>query len=127
MKQLMAALSVLAFLAAISCADAGNKTNEVVMWGKQIAGSGHAKNAKIDGNTLVLTAVATITSVEADAEGYSIWSVVTPENRTAAVVMSGGKGKPDIVGKTLAQGSYRVIPGLYGKSATHVTIKLKLK
>jgi len=127
MKRLMAAIIVLTFLAAVSCADAGNKTNEVVLWGKQTAGSGHAKNAKIDGNTLVLTETATITSIEADAEGYSIWSVVTPQNRTACVVMSGGKGKPDIVGKKLAKGSYRVIPGLYGKSAAHITVKLKLK
>ena len=126
MKRLMAAIIVLAFLAAAG-ADAGDKTNEVVLWGKQTAGSGHAKNAKIDGNTLVLTATAAITSVEADTEGYSIWSVVTPNNRTASVVMSGGKGKPDIVGKTLAKGSYRVIPGLYGKSEAHITIKLKLK
>lgn len=122
----MAAIMVLAFVAAAG-ADADNKTNEVVLWGKQIAGSGHAKNAKVDGNTLVLTATATIISVEADTEGYSIWSVVTPNNRTARVVMSGGKGKPDMVGKTLAAGSYRVIPGLYGKSEAHITIKLKLK
>jgi len=40
--------------------------------------------------------------------------------------LSGGKGRKDIVGKTLPAGSYRVIPGLDDKKKTAmVTITLK--
>ena len=97
----------------------------MTLWGKQTAGSGHAKNAKTEGNKLVLTAPATIIAVEGDAEQYSIWSVVTPQNRNARAVLSGGKGRPDIVGKTLGPGSYSVIPGVEGKSVAQITIKLE--
>lgn len=97
----------------------------MTLWGKQTAGSGHAKNAKTEGNTLVLKAPATITAVEGDAYGYSIWTIVTPRSRTARSVLSGGKGKQNIIGKTLPAGSYKVIPGLYGKNSAYITIKLK--
>ena len=127
MRRFLATTLVLTLVAAVPCAKADNKTNEVVLWGKQTAGSGHAKNAKIDGNTLVLTAPATITAVEGDAKGYCIWTIVTPQNRTARSILCGGKGRQKIVGKTIGPGSYRVIPGLYGKSAARITIKLKLK
>jgi len=125
MKRFLAATLVLTLATSMACAQADNKTNEVVLWGKQTAGSGHAKNAKTDGNTVVLTAPATIISVEGDVEGYCIWSIVTPKNRTASSVLCGGKGRKDIIGKTLGPGSYRLIPGLYGKREARVTIKLK--
>jgi len=97
----------------------------MTLWGMQTAGSGHAKNAKTDGNTLVLTTTATITDIKGDAQGYCIWTIVTPQNRTARSVLCGGKGRQNIIGKTLGPGSYRVIPGLYGKSVARITITLK--
>lgn len=104
-----------------SFAIAGNYT----LTGKQTAGSGHAKNAKTDSDRLVLTQTATITAVGGNADGYCIWAAVTPQNRTARSVLCGGKGRGSIIGKTLAPGTYTVLPGLYGKSSAHITISLK--
>ena len=111
------------FSSSIHAADAAGEI--MTLWGKQTAGWGHTVNAKTDGNTLVLTAPATITAVEGDATEYSIWTIVTPQNRNARSVLNGGKGRPDIVGKTLPAGSYRVIPGLNGKKVAKITITLK--
>jgi hypothetical protein len=97
----------------------------MTLWGKQTAGSGHMKNAKTDGNTLVLTAPATIIVIEGDADDYCIWTIVTPQNRYAKSVLCGGKGRPDIVGRSLPAGSYRVIPGVNGRSMANITITFK--
>lgn len=97
----------------------------LMLWGKQTAGSGHAKNAKVEGNRLELSKPAKIVKVEGDARGYTIWSAVTPKNRTARAVLSGGKGKKDLVGQTLPAGTYTVLPGLYGMAAARITIILQ--
>ncbi len=97
----------------------------LVLWGKQTAGSGHAKNAKVEGNRLKLSKPAKIIKVEGDARGYTIWSAVTPQNRTARAVLSGGTGKKSLVGQTLPVGTYTVLPGLYGMAAARITITLK--
>ena len=54
----------------------------MTLWGKQTAGSGHAKNAKTDGNTLVLTTTATITDIKGNAEGIYVRPEIDspPEN-----------------------------------------------
>ncbi len=104
-----------------SFAFAGN----LILKGKQIAGSGHAKNAKTESNRLVLTQTATITAVEGNSQGYCIWAAVTPQNRNASSVLCGGKGRESIIGKQLGPGTYTVLPGLYGKSSAHITITLK--
>ncbi|MBU0715882.1 MAG: hypothetical protein KJ964_11050 [Verrucomicrobia bacterium] len=130
MRKFLTVMTLLAIVVMIPCAMAKDKPaakdEGFTLWGKQIAGSGHAKNAKLEGDTLVLAAPAKIISVKADCDAYSIWSAVTPENRQAKVVLSGGKGRKDIVGQTLQAGSYRVIPGLDDKKNTAmVTITLK--
>lgn len=96
----------------------------LLLWGSQTAGSGHAKNAKIEGNTIELSKPATISKVEGDARSYTIWSVATPANPTARAVLSGGKGKKDLVGQTLPAGTYKVIPGLHGMNAARIEITL---
>ncbi len=93
--------------------------------GKQIAGSGHTKNAKTESDRLVLTQTATITAVDGTAQEYCIWAAVTPQNRTARSVLCGGKGRGSIIGKTLGPGTYTVLPGLNGKNSTHISITLK--
>jgi len=123
MKKFLGVLVVAVFL--FSSLSLYGVTETKTLWGKQIAGSGHARNAVLDGNTLVLSAPATITSVEGDTAYYCIWTVVTPQNRNARSVLCGGTGREDIVGKILPAGSYRVIPGLNGKSVVYVTIELQ--
>lgn len=98
---------------------------EYKLYGKQTAGSGHMKNAKTESDRLVLPQTATITAVDGTAESYCIWAAVTPQNRTARSVLCGGKGKGSIIGKTLAPGTYTVLPGLNGKSSAYVTIILE--
>jgi hypothetical protein len=98
---------------------------KLVLWGKQTAGSGHAKNAKVEGNRLVLSKPAKIVKVEGDAKGYTIWSAVTPQNRTARALLSGGVGKATLVGQTLPAGTYTVLPGLYGMATARITITLE--
>jgi len=121
---------LLTLVVMIPCAMAKDKPaakdEGLKLWGTQIAGSGHAKNAKTEGNTLVLTAPAKIISVKADCSVYSIWTVVTPKNRHAKAILSGGKGRKKLEGQTLQAGSYRVIPGLdRKKTSATVTIMLK--
>jgi len=125
MKRFLIATVFLSLITLIPSTYAQGNDTDLKLWGTQVAGSGHAKNAKTDGNTLVLTAPATIVSVKADCDSYTIWSVVTRENRTASAVLSGGKGRPDLVGKTLPAGSYRVLAGLGNKNTAKVTIMLK--
>ena len=98
---------------------------DTVLWGKQTAGTGPLSNAKTDGNRVTLTQKATISAVQGDAQGYCIWAAVTPQNPTARSVLCGGKGRPDMVGKTLSPGTYTVLPGLYGKSSANISITLK--
>ena len=122
MKRAALALMLIGCFALISSfAIAGDFT----LWGKQTAGSGHAKNAKVEGNRLVLAQTATITAIEGDAKGYCIWAAVTPTNRTARSILCGGKGRSSIIGKTLSAGTYTVLPGLYGASSARISIKLK--
>ena len=118
-------VSVLLLVVMVMSSSTVFAAGEMTLWGTQTAGSGHMKNAKTDGNTLVLTASATITAVTGDADDYCIWAIVTPQNRTGRSVLCGGKGRPNIVGQTLPAGSYRVIPGVEGRSAAKITITFK--
>jgi high-affinity K+ transport system ATPase subunit B len=125
MKRAICTILLLTAFGITPAALAGNKTAELVLWGEQTAGSGHAVNAKTDGNTLVLTATATITSVDGNAKSYCIWTIVTPKHRQAHSVLCGGEGKESLIGKTLPAGSYRVLPGLDGQHSARVTIQFK--
>ena len=130
MKRVLTIMVLLALTVMVPCAMAkdkpASKNVSFTLQGKQTAGWGHAKNAKVESKTLVLEAPAKIISVKANCRAYSIWSTVTPKNRTGKVVLSGGKGRKDIVGQTLPAGSYCVIPGLDAKQKTAtVTILLQ--
>ncbi|MDP8219025.1 MAG: hypothetical protein P9M03_09905 [Candidatus Theseobacter exili] len=115
----LAVMVVVVFASSLFAAD------PMVLWGEQTAGSGHMKNAKTDGNTLVLTAPATIAKIEGDAPSYCIWTIVTPQNRNARSILCGGEGRPNIVGRTIPAGSYRLIPGVEGRSFSRITITFK--
>ena len=117
---IMVMVSIGCFFAVSNFALAG----DYVLSGKQIAGSGHAKNARTESNRIVLTQSATITAVDGSAEEYCIWAAVTPQNRTASSVLCGGKGRGSIIGKTLGPGTYTVLPGLNGKSSAQISITL---
>ena len=122
MKRVVMVVMMIGCVALVgSFAFAGNFT----LSGKQIAGSGHAKNARTESDRLVLTQTATVAAVDGNAQVYCIWAAVTPQNRTARSVLCGGKGRGSIIGKTLGPGTYTVLPGLNGKSSAHITITLK--
>lgn len=108
----------------MSIVASGAEAPKLLLWGKQTAGSGHAKNAQVEGNKIELSAPATIVKVEGSAQSYTIWSVASPANPTAKAVMTGGKGKKDLVGQTLAAGTYKVIPALQGMSSARIEITL---
>lgn len=116
------------FTALLSClmiAGSAAVAGDFSLSGKQIAGSGHMKNARTESDRLVLVQPAMITAVEGNAQRYCIWLAVTPQNRYARSVLCGSKGEGSIVGRTLSPGTYTVLPGLNGKSSAFVTIKLK--
>ena len=122
MKRIFMSTLIIGCLALIgSFAHAG----DLKLSGTQIAGSGHAKNARTESDRLVLTKTATITAVEGNSTEYCIWAAVTPQNRTASSVLCGGEGRGNIIGKTLSPGTYTVLPGLNGRSSAHITIILQ--
>jgi hypothetical protein len=81
-----------------------NKKCNKTLWGTQAAGWGHAKNAVLDGNTLILDKAGTIISQKGENAGYAIWS----KGKAFLVVRAGETS----VGKILPAGKYRVIAGL---------------
>ena len=97
--------------------------NTVTLWGKQIAGSGHAKNATQDGNTVEVKNSAEILKVTGTAKSYCIWKVGGYRG-----YLCGGAKQDSIVGKELPKGKYIVRAGLSDhQSQAEVRIELKLK
>ncbi len=115
-------LALLAFtFLVVAPAMAGEDT--VILWGKQKAGSGHAKNAEQDGNTVEVKKSAEILKVEGTAQSYCIWKVGGYRG-----LLCGGKGQKSIIGETLGKGKYTVSAGLSkGQSIAQVNITLSLE
>jgi len=74
------------------------------LWGTQVAGEGHARNAILDGNRLTLNNQGVIVSQSGEHAGYAIWSA----GRAVLTVNEGGTS----VGNQLPAGEYTVIAGL---------------
>ncbi|MBN2134492.1 MAG: DNRLRE domain-containing protein [Acidobacteria bacterium] len=78
-----------------------------LLWGTQIAGSGHMKNAKVNGNRIILERTGKIVSQKGDHAGYSIWS----GGKSILTVRKGASA----VGCTLPAGQYQLLAGIGDK------------
>jgi len=117
MKKLISLSIVFVLLLGGFLANSAIAGGKYTLWGKQIAGSGHAKNARNEGNKLVLTKPAKIIKVEGTAKRYAIWS-------KGRAFLSGGT-KKSIVDQVLPAGSYSVMAGLDQRQrSAKVTITL---
>jgi hypothetical protein len=92
----------------------------VKLSGKQTAGS-VTKGARTESEDVVLESEAKITKVEGTAKEYCIWK------RPGSKALMCGSSKKKLVGKTLAPGTYFVIPGLDGQRSAQVTITLEIE
>ncbi len=104
MKKLISLSIVFALLLGWSLTSSVIAEEKYTLWGKQTAGTGPGKNAKHDGNKLVLKKTAKIIKVEGTAKRYTIWS-------KGRAFLSGGV-KKSIVDEVLPAGTYTVLAGL---------------
>ncbi len=101
-----------------SGSNSGADEESTLLWGKQISGWGHAKNAEKDGNKVTLKSSAKIVKVEGNAKRYCIWS--------GGKSVLCGSSKKSIKGQTLSAGTYTVLPGLSkGQRTADIRIYLK--
>jgi copper chaperone CopZ len=101
-----------------SGSNAGSDEESTLLWGKQIRGWGHTKNAEKDGNKVTLKKTAKIVKVEGNAKRYCIWS-------GGKSVLCGSSNK-SIIGQSLSAGTYTVLPGLSnGQRSAKINIYLK--
>lgn len=118
---LIAMVCLLSALIAVSSASAAQ--GKITLWGQQVAGSGHMKNAETTGNRAVLNKPATITKVDGNTQDYCIWAAVTPTNRTAKAILCSKDGA-SLVGKTIPAGTYTLLPSVEKQKVAKVTVSL---
>lgn len=97
------------------CPITTTKKQNKVLWGKQIAGWGHSKNAKVEGNRLTFTTPVKILKIQGNAtgvKGFCLWA-----NRHS-ILCGGTDSAHSIVGQILQPGTYTVLP----RAGTYVRI-----